>query len=246
MDLTVERRFNAGLAFRAAYTYSKSIDNTAEHLSAYGSNSFGQNGYNFHTWRGPSDFDVPQRLVVSYVYELPFGKGKLMANHGPLAYIVGGFETSGSLTLASGRPFTAFAASNSSSIDIGLQNALASVIGTPVMPDRVTCWFYQAKNSGCNGISGTDAFATPPPGFLGNAGRNNLRGPATKVFDFSLDRSFTITERTALQLRWEVFNLSNKVQFGLPNANISGGTPGVITSLAGDARIMQFALRLKF
>ena len=68
-----------------------------------------------HSWHGPSDFDVPQRLVVSYVYELPFGKGKALANHGPLSYILGGFQTSGSLTLASGRPFTVFAASNSSS-----------------------------------------------------------------------------------------------------------------------------------
>jgi hypothetical protein len=169
-----------------------------------------------------------------------------MANHGALAYIVGGFQTSGSLTLASGRPFTAFASSNSSSIDIGLQNALPNVIGTPVLPNTVTCWFYQAKNSGCGGISGTDAFAVPPAGVLGNAGRNIMRGPGTKVFDFSLDRNFTITERTSLQFRWEVFNLSNTVQFGLPNANISGGTPGVITSLAGDARIMQFALRLRF
>ncbi len=115
-----------------------------------------------------------------------------------------------------------------------------------MMPETVTCWFYQAKNPGCKGISGTDAFSTPPAGTLGNAGRNIIRGPDTKVFDFSLSRNFTFTERTSLQFRWEVFNLTNTVQFGLPNANISGGTPGVITSLAGDPRIMQFALRLKF
>src|SRR5262249_19749569 len=162
--------------------------------------------------------------------------------HGVLSYIVGGFQTSGSLTLASGRPFTVFASANSSSIDIGLQNALASVIGKPVMPKAVTCWFYASKNSGCGGISGTDAFATPPLGVLGNTGRNNLRGPGTSVFDFSLDRSFYITERKSLQFRWEVFNLSNTAQFGLPSTNYSGGTPGVITSLAGDARIMQLAL----
>jgi len=76
--------------------------------------------------------------VVSYVYELPFGKGKALASHGLLSYILGGFQTSGSLTLASGRPFTVFANSNSSSIDIGLQNALANVIGAPVMPRKVT------------------------------------------------------------------------------------------------------------
>ena len=246
LDFTVERRFKGGLAFRAAYTWSKSIDNTAEHLSAYGSNSFSQNGRDFKSWRGLSDFDVPQRLVMSYVYELPFGKGKPLASSGILSYIVGGFQTSGALTLASGRPFTIFASSNNSSIDIGLQQALANVIGTPVMPQTVNCWFYASKNSGCNGISGTDAFATPPAGVFGNEGRNTLRGPGTKVFDFSLARNFAITERAQLQFRWEVFNLTNTVQFALPNSNISGGTPGVITALAGDPRLMQFALRLKF
>ncbi|HMC59286.1 MAG TPA: hypothetical protein VKJ01_08855, partial [Candidatus Solibacter sp.] len=246
LDFTLERRFKAGLAFRAAYTRSKSIDNTAEHLSAYGSNSFGQNGRDFKSWRGLSDFDVPQRLVFSYVYELPFGKGKPLASRGVLSYLLGGFQTSGAMTLASGRPFTIFAASNNSSIDIGLQQALANVIGSPVMPQTVNCWFYASKNPGCNGVSGTDAFATPAAGVFGNEGRNTLRGPGTKVFDFSLGRNFAITERAQLQFRWEVFNLTNTVQFALPNSNISGGTPGVITALAGDPRLMQFALRLKF
>jgi len=246
LDVTVERRFKAGLALRAAYTFSKSIDNTAEHLSAYGSNSFGQNGRDFKSWRGLSDFDVPQRLVFSYVYELPFGKGKPLASSGILSYIVGGFQTSGAMTLASGRPFTIFAASNNSSIDIGLQQALANVIGTPVMPRTVNCWYYASKNAGCKGITGTDAFSTPPAGVFGNEGRNTLRGPGTKVFDFSLARNIVFTERTQLQFRWEVFNLTNTVQFALPNTNISGGTPGVITALAGDPRLMQFALRLKF
>jgi len=114
------------------------------------------------------------------------------------------------------------------------------------MPQTVNCWYYASKNAGCNGINGTDAFATPPAGVFGNEGRNNLRGPATKVFDFSLARNIAVTERAQLQFRWEVFNFSNTAQFALPNTNISGGTPGVITALAGDPRLMQFALRLKF
>ena len=246
LDLTFERRFSAGLAFRAAYTWSKSIDNDAEHLSVYGSNSFSQDGRDFKSWRGLSDFDVPQHLVFSYVYELPFGKGKAFASNGVLSYILGGFETSGALTLASGRPFTLFAASNSATIDIGLQNALPNVIGKPVTPHRVTCWFYASRNPGCAGIAGTDAFSIPAPGVFGNAGRNILRGPDTKVLDISLDRNFAITERINLQFRAEAFNLSNTAQFALPNTNVTGGTPGVITALAGDPRIMQFALRLKF
>ena len=78
LDLTIERRFDAGLSFRLAYTWSKSIDDTAEELSVYGSNAFSQITNNQRAWRGPSDFDVPQRVVFSWVYELPFGK----ASHG--------------------------------------------------------------------------------------------------------------------------------------------------------------------
>jgi hypothetical protein len=81
---------------------------------------------------------------------------------------------------------------------------------------------------------------------FGNAGRNVLRGPGTKVFDFALHRNFQLTESTGLEFRWEVFNLTNTTQFGPPEKNLSSGSPGAITTLAGDPRIMQFALRLKF
>ena len=114
------------------------------------------------------------------------------------------------------------------------------------MPHTVTCWFYDSANSGCKGITGANAFSLPAPGVFGNSGRNTLRGPALEDLDVSISRNFTITERIRLQFRAEAFNLTNTVAFGLPNANVSGGSPGVITSLAADPRIMQFALRLSF
>jgi len=246
LDFTVERRFTAGLSFRLAYTWSKSIDDTAEELSVYGSNAFDQITNNQRSWRGPSDFDVPQRVVFSWVYEMPFGKGKPFLASGVLAKILGGFQAAGSYSYAAGRPFTAFDSANNSSIDIGEEQALPNVIGTPVMPHRVTCWFYDSANPGCKGISGSNAFSLPAPGVFGNSGRNTLRGPALEDLDVSISRNFTITERIRLQFRAEAFNLTNTVAFGLPNANVSGGSPGVITSLAADPRIMQFALRLSF
>ena len=164
LDLTVERRFSAGLAFRLAYTWSKSIDDTAEELSVYGSNAFSQITNNQRAWRGPSDFDVPQRVVFSWVYELPFGKGKQFLTDGVMSKIFGGFQVAGSYSYAAGRPFTAFDSANNSSIDIGEEQALPNVIGTPVMPERVTCWFYVAANPGCKGITGTNAFSLPAAG----------------------------------------------------------------------------------
>jgi hypothetical protein len=246
LDFTVERRFTAGLSFRLAYTWSKSIDDTAEELSVYGSNAFSQITNNQRSWRGPSDFDVPQRVVFSWVYEMPFGKGKPFLATGALSKIFGGFQVAGSYSYAAGRPFTAFDSANNSSIDIGEEQALSNVIGTPVMPQTVSCWFYDSANPGCKGITGSNAFSLPAPGVFGNSGRNTLRGPALQDLDVSISRNFTITERIKLQFRAEAFNLTNTVAFGLPNANVSGGSPGVITSLAADPRIMQFALRLSF
>ena len=246
LDLTIERRFTAGFSMRFAYTWSRSIDNTAEQLSVYGSNSFEQINDNFRGWRGPSDFDVPQRVVFSGIYELPFGKGKPFASSGLISKIVGGFQLTGAYTFAAGCPFTPFASSNNSSIDIGEEQALPNVIGTPVTPQDVNCWFYTTANSKCAGFTGSNAFSIPSPGVFGNAGRNILRGPGLQNVDLSLSRVFSFTERIRLQFRAEAFNLTNTVAFGLPNSNVSGGSPGVITSLAADPRIMQFALRLTF
>ena len=190
---------------------------------------------------------MPQRVVFSWVYELPFGKGKPMLANGVMSKVFGGFQVAGSYTYSAGRPFTALDSANSSSIDIGEEVALPNATGTaPVMPQTVTCWFYVSTNSGCKGITGTNAFSLPAPGVFGNAGRNTLRGPGLNDLDVSVSRNFSFTERVKLQFRAEAFNLTNTVAFGLPNANVSGGTPGVITSLAADPRIMQFALRLGF
>ena len=76
---------------------------------------------------------------------------------------------------------------------------------------------------------------------------NNLRGPRTNVFDFGLMRDFGIYhEKTNLQFRWEVFNLTNAVLFAQPDSGLTDSGVSTITSLAGDPRIMQFALRFSF
>ncbi|HZT33689.1 MAG TPA: TonB-dependent receptor [Bryobacteraceae bacterium] len=249
LDLSLERRLNAGLAFRLSYTFSKNIDNVNEPLESLGSGGV-QNIRNFAAWRGPADFDVPHRVVLSYVYELPFGKGKPLASHGVLSWIVGGFRTSGSYTFASGKPFTVSSGGAiGNSIDpAGAELAVPNVIGTPLILGNPGCWFYASQNSACRALapSATNAFALQAPGQYGNAGRNILRGPHTNVFDFAVHRDFPIREQAGVEFRWEVFNLTNTVQFGKPNADFSSGAVGSITTLAADPRVMQFALRLHF
>lgn len=248
LDLTVERRFQSDLTFRVAYTVSRSIDNVAEPLNTNSGNA--QDGRNYAAWKAVSDFDIPQRVVASYVYDLPFGKGKKMANSGPLMWLVGGFRTSGSWTYAAGRPFTVTAGGGlSNALDpFGAVTAVPNIVGAIVQPQNVDCWFYNSRQGGCKPFAqgATDGFQLQASGQRGNAGRNILRGPNTRVFDFSLQRDFPIRENMGLEFRWEVFNLFNTTQFALPARDFSSSAAGTITTLASDPRVMQFALRFKF
>ena len=176
-------------------------------------------------------------------------KGKKMANSGPAMWLIGGFRTSGSWTYAAGRPFTVGAGGSlSSAIDpYGAATAVPNLVGSVVTPHNVDCWFYNSRQSACRNLASgaADAFQLQQPGQSGSAGRNIVRGPNTRVFDFSLQRDFPIREKAALEFRWEVFNFANTTQFALPSRDWSSSSAGTITSLASDPRVMQFALRLK-
>lgn len=241
-ELTVEKRFSRGFSFRTAYTYSKSIDYAQEHLAAGGTGSFTQNARDLHERRGPSDFDVRHRFVGSYIWELPFGKGRSYLQDGALAHVLGGWRLSGLANVRSGRPFTVGANGNSTALGGlrggGLVGAFAdclrdgSLSGDERTIDR---WFD------------TTAFAVPNPARLGTCGRNTLRGPNLSNFDASLVRTFDyFGEDRSLEFRWEVFNVFNTPQFGLPDRNLSGSAAGRISSLAGDPRVMQFALKFNY
>lgn len=249
-EVTLEKRFSRGLSFRTAYTYSKSIDYSQEHLASGGTGSFTQNNRDLHERRGPSDFDTRHRFVASYIYELPFGKGRAYLNHGAASEIVGGWRISGLANIRSGRPFTARAGNNDTVLggprSAGI-SAFAdclrdgSLSGSARTIDR---WFDASAFATPTALSPTAGSVQPR---LGNCGRNTLRGPGITNFDFSLARSFAyFGEGRDLELRWEVFNMLNHPQFGLPERNINSSAVGKITSLAGDGRVMQLALKFNF
>ena len=238
LEAQLQRRFSQGLSLMAAYTWSKAFATT----------------YNQTFTNSLSGSNVPQRLVLSYVYELPFGHDKPFVNSGVGSWILGGWRTSGIYTFSSGTPFTVSSSGQlSSDIDInGNATALPNMIGKPETIGNVNCWFYYSGNKACTALApnATDAYAIPNISAgqspYGNGYINNLSGPHTDVFDFALMRDFNILEKTKLQFRWEVFNLTNSVLFAQPDSTLSDSGVGAITSLAGDPRIMQFALRLSF
>lgn len=232
VDFAAEKRFGRGVSYRLAYTLAKSEDEAPEHLAA--SSGRPQNTNDIAAWKGPSDFDVRHRFVGNFVAELPFGPGKPHLQDGVSGAILGGWVVSGIYTARSGRPFTVTQAS-------ALEGAtwLPNLVGDPEGSQDVENYFNLA------------AFQRSPSGTFGDAGRNILRGPGFVTFDMSLQRRIAIAGRVNATVRWDVFNLFNRVNFGNPVSEIpvtlsATSTVNTITTLAGDPRVMQFSVRLQF
>jgi hypothetical protein len=231
LEAAIERRFAHGFGFRFSYTLSKATDNSGEQLFSGGSPSFLQDASNRDSWNGPADQDTRHRVAANWIFDIPVGEGRHWMTSGAAAKILGGFTFSGIVTGRTGRPFTVTQSSN----NVGnLMTGLPNRIGDGEGAKTVDSWFD------------TTAFQAVPSGTFGNSGRNILRGPGLFNVDTALHRRFAIGGERAIEVRWEVFNLFNAVELGLPDSNISNSTRGTITRLAGDPRVMQFALRVVF
>ena len=222
VDLGIEKRFSRGYAFGLSYTVGDSKDNSSEQLTTQGSNAFPQNARDFDSWYGPSDYDVRHRFTANFVWSLPLGDN----------VIARGWTVSGIYTKRSGRPFTV----NQSGNNVGTNmTGLPNLVGDPSGQESVDQWFNPA------------AFQAVASGTFGNELRNRLTGPGFQNVDLTLQRQITLGQRVSATLRWDIFNVFNTVNFGLPNRNISdAATFGTISSLSSDPRIMQFAVRLGF
>jgi len=240
----LSRQFPNGLSLRDAYTFSHSLDNTPQELES--NSGAPPDGRNYKAWYGNSDFDIPHRVALTYVYDLPFGRGRHFVRDGVLSYVFSGFRTSGVYTFYSGHPFTVNegGASNSALDAFGQATAVPNVVGTTRIVGSPDCWFYASVNKACQTLAPglSDSFVLLPAGQVCNSGRNTLRAPDTSVFDAALLREFPLGERTNLEFRWEVFNLSNTPEFGQPSGNVSSSAAGQITTLSGDPRVMQFRI----
>jgi hypothetical protein len=111
---------------------------------------------------------------------------------------------------------------------------LPNLVGDPEGPQTVEEWYNRA------------AFQLVPSGTFGNAGRNILRGPGWLTFDLSLQRRIDLSSRMNATLRWDIFHMFNRTNLGLPERNIASATAGVISTLAGDPRVMQLSVRFAF
>lgn len=239
MDVQLERRYAQGLSVTAAYTWGHSLDNIAEQFGAGGGGL--QDFSNFSQGRGNSNFDFRHRIVTGAVYELPFGKGKRWVNRGGvLNHGFGGWQLSGLWSAQTGHYF-------SLSVPNARQRLGATAVGT-WWPDRVKDPRLETRTA--DRWFDTAAFVLPrdPDGTFrfGNAGRSILNGDGDFNIDLGLMKSFPITERMHVQLRWEVFNVTNTPTLGDPTTNIDSPDFGKVRSTNSTPRQMQFALRFQF
>lgn len=243
LQLTVEKRYSRGLSMLVSYTNGKLINDSfssAGSAGAIGDFRFGR--FDRRLDRAIDQDDVSQRLVVSGVYELPFGQGKtwLTDARGVVNGVLGGWQINGITTVQTGMPLSVRGANNFTGINY------PDLVGNPTLSRSerdVLRWLD------------TNAFANPADWVVGNAPRTlpSTRGPG--LFDMSLSvfKTFSIQERFRLETRIESFNALNWVNYNDPNVTFSPNRAGVNTNpnfgritSALDARRFQFGLRLTF
>lgn len=241
LQARLQQRLDFGLSLLSSYTWAKSIDDASNFFTSAGDPNFPQNSYDLRAERGRSNFDVRHRLSVSYVYDLPFGRGRrFLSDSGWLSGFLRGWQTSGIVTLQTGRPFTVALLpeidnSNTGRSNLGFgANDRPNVVGNPVLSQRTPERWFNAE-----------AFAFPAFGSFGNAGRNILDGPGYQNVNASLIKNTALSERFNLQLRAEFFNLFNHPNFNLPDNFLGSPTFGRITS-ASEPRRIQFGVKLLF
>ena len=253
LQARVEKRASHGLQFQASYTYGHSSDDAS-------SASLGSlNNGDFRDQRFPqleygnSDFDVRHHLVVSYFWELPFGKGKALGGgaSGFLNQVIGNWQVAGIVSASTGNWFTVtdpFV--NSSNTDcggtVGYNCSRPNVVGNPNGKPCVPGTFFN-----------TCAFASDlVQGTFGNERRNITHGPGYQTWDLSILKAFPVREQMRVEFRADFFNMWNHVNplWGPIGAAgqvepvaIELGTPqfGQLQA-ARDPRFIQFAMKFYF
>ena len=249
LTLRFQKRMSYGVTFQAIYTWSKSLDTGTGNGHGSGVDIY-QNAYVPAANYGLSDFNSASTLVGQLVYELPFGHGRQFALHGVADQILGGWRFSTVMQAHSGVPFTPVIQSSvAQGIDPGLDPSLNAgstlypeLVGNPHVsnPNRHE-WFNPA------------AFANPVYGTFGDAGRNTLIGPGFFNADFSFGKKFSYREKVNLEIRADMFNAFNHVNYANPDADVgyangvlADPTAGSITGPSSGQRIIQLGAHVTF
>jgi len=265
LQVKLDRRFRGGLLLKTAYTFGKELAYRADAGADDGRGA----GFNYLDFQRNYTVMSRQRkhtFVESFVYDLPFGRGKRWMQSGPAAYIIGNWTLGGIVTRMSGLPMQFSANGNSlnatGSAQYPIQIAPFHSLGhispisggfwfdpTSFCPVSITAQATLANgttvNSACAGALGFN-FTNAAAGKLGNMSRYAFSGPGFFNFDASVSRKFPIRERMGLEFRLEAFSVTNTPQFSLPNVDITSSNFGKVTGVDGGNRSLEMSARFTF
>jgi hypothetical protein len=254
-ELKVQKRLPKEGTILGSYTFSKLLTN-AEYLDSWLDGIVGLSTGGWQDYNNPaaeyslSSFDARQRLVASYLYQLPVGRGeRFLPNLNPVVnQVVGGWGVEGITTFQEGFPLT--------------MSVTPNILGTYAFqgterPDVVPSCGKSYSGSVTKKLGGpgssntyfnTGCFTIPANFTFGNEPRTDstLRTPGTANWDMSLFKNFPIHENVSFDFRAEAFNLFNRVQFGSPNTQLGNGQFGWITAQFNNPRLLQVSGRLNF
>ncbi len=262
-SVRLRKRLSGGVAIGGIYTFSKSLDDASSigagatsvastpGLGAGGTGAGGggastsggtanvaQNPFNLSAERGLSSFNQSHKFTADYLYELPFGHDKRwLTGEAPLRAVLGDWQWSGDWTIASGLPFTPRLLNNVNDVNAGTNGTLRPNLvpgqSVSLAHPSIAEWFNKA------------AFVAPPPGNYGNARRNSIIGPGSKVFDMAFTKIFPLKEARVLEFRAQATNIFNKPNYSSIDTNVTSPTFGRVMA-AGAMRQFTMTARFRF
>jgi hypothetical protein len=252
LQATFEKRLPFGATVLASYSWSKFISDvdSLQDFLEHGTPGVVQNSADLRAEKSLTSYDVPQRLVLGYTVDLPFGKGRKWLGNiaGFSDKMVSGWGIGGITTFQSGFPLALSLASHphdASGFGLDFFN-----VG-PERPNVVSGCDKSASGSAqsrLNAWFNTACFVSPDPFGFGSESRtdSSLRSAGINNWDFSIFKNTTVSERYRIEFRAEIFNVANRVQFGPPGTQMGIPTFGVVSEQINEPRLIQFALRFKF
>jgi len=247
-QLKVQKPFSRGFTMLLGYTWSKAMDDTGGTFvgEADRGGSF-QNNFDMKSEKGLAGQDIRHRFVISYIYELPFGRGKSFLNReGAANLLLGGWQINGITAFQAGSPLTVTQVFDGA--NVGDPHRRPDRIGDPnrlsksrPRGEQVAMFFDTSafrENRPADPVNG--------PFRHGNSGRHIVIGPGINNFDFAVYKDFIFTEAKRLQFRAEFFNIFNHPIFANPGVQLGTAQFGRISATAVDPRDIQFGLKLYF
>ena len=236
----LEQRFSHGVSYLVSYTRSKLMDDAssvfdASILTGPVVNFPVADSFNRSLERDFSTGDIPNVFVTSAVWDIPYGVNRANRMSGARGAIVNDWSVTGILTLQSGVPVAISQTTNNNAF-AGFGTQRPNIVGDPELPSDERSpgrWFN------------TSAFQAAAPFTIGTSSRNPIRGPGYKNLDLALMRRIPLAMSKALEIRAEVFNVTNTPPFQAPNTQVGAAAFGTITA-AGDPRVMQLAVKFIF